>query len=119
VPTQNAIEPLNNQGPAIGVPTEDAELVQSLVPGAKLSDDQFGAVLASPPPDAPVNSQIEGLTQSIDGSRGDALSNLPGSGLNSFSSLGGLGGQVSGQVNDAVGHALQGLGMITPGTSGQ
>jgi hypothetical protein len=118
VPTRNAIEPAP-PGPYVGVPAERSDLVLSLVPGAKpLGEDEVGAVFGSPAAGSlqPLNETAVPL---MDGSRGEAVSNLPGLGMGSFSSLGGLGGQISGQVGNAVGHALQGLGAITPGAGGQ
>jgi hypothetical protein len=110
VPPHNAIEksPL---GPAVTVQVEQGELIQSLLNGPKLDDDDFGAVLASPP-----GGSLRGgvplagdTVNALDGSRGDALSNVPNSGMGSFSSLNGLGGEISGQVNNAVQSGLDGL----------
>ena len=110
VPPHNAIEK-SPVGPAVTVQTEQSELIQSLLNGPKLSDDDFGAVLASPPDGAlPGGVPTAGdAVNVLDGSRGDALSNVPNSGMGSFSSLNGLGGEISGQVNNAVQSGLGGL----------
>lgn len=111
VPPHNAIEPIPPDTATVTVKVEQGELIQSLLSGPKLSDDDFGAVLASPPG----GSLGGGLpnagdtVNSLDGSRGDALSNVPNSGMGSFSSLNGIGGEISGQVNNAVQSGLQGL----------
>ena len=111
VPPHNAIEPIPPNSPTVTVQVEQSELIQSLLNGNKLNDDDFGAVLASPPG----GSLGGGLPTSgdavnaLDGSRGDALSNVPNSGMGSFSSLNGIGGEISGQVNNAVQSGLQGL----------
>ena len=109
VPPHNAIEK-SPVGEAVTVQVEQSELIQSLLNGPKLSDDDFGAVLASPPGGALGGGVPTGDTvNSLDGSRGDALSNVPNSGMGSFSSLNGIGGQISGQVNNAVQSGLGGL----------
>jgi hypothetical protein len=110
VPPHNAIEK-SPVGPAVTVQTEQSELIQSLLNGPKLSDDDFGAVLASPP-DGALRGGVPmagDTVNALDGSRGDALSNVPNSGMGSFSSLNGIGGEISGQVNNAVQSGLGGL----------
>jgi len=108
VPFHNAIEKAP-EGPAVTVQTEQGELIQSLLNGPRLSDDDFGAVLASPP-DGSLRGGVPMVdVNALDGSRGDALSNVPNSGMGSFSSLNGLGGEISGQVNNAVQSGLDGL----------
>lgn len=108
VPFHNAIEKAP-QGEAVTVQVEQSELIQSLLTGAKLDDDDFGSVLASPP-----GGRNGGLpngndaVNTIDGSH-DALSNVPSGGMGSFSTLNGLGGEISGQVNNAVQSGMQGL----------
>jgi len=114
VPTHNVLEPLPpGYGSAVAVPTEDKDLILSLVPGPKLlGEGDFGDVVASPPPNGGAGAGLhtEVLGNPIDGAgSGQPLSNLPGSGMGTFSSLGGLGGQVSGQVGGAIGNAMQGL----------
>lgn len=110
VPYHNAIEkaPVGN---AVTVQVEQSELIQSLLNGNKLDDKDFGSVLASPPGGTlgggvPMSSDA---VNALDGSRGDALSNVPNGGMGSFSSLNGIGGEISGQVNSAVQSGLQGL----------
>lgn len=114
VPTHNVLEPLPpGYGSAVAVPTEDKALILSLVPGPKLlGDGEFGDVVASPPPSGGATGlHTDVLGNPIDGAGGSQpLSNLPGSGMGTFSSLGGLGGQVSGQVGSSIGNAMQGLG---------
>ena len=121
VPASNALQPALN-GPTVTVPADQKNLIMGLVPGPKLLDDgAFGAILASPPPsvDGLSTLQTDVVNQTVDGSRNEPLSNLPSSGMGSFSSIGGLGGQISGQVNGAVGGALQGaLGTIMQSTGG-
>jgi len=115
VPPHNALEPLPpGYGDVVAVPTEERDLILSLVPGPKMLDDgDFGAVLASPPPNGGAGGsglQTEVLGHPIDQAGGSQpLSNLPGGGMGSFSSLSGLGGQISGQVGGTVNSALQGL----------
>lgn len=111
VPPHNAIEPIPPNTSTVTVQVEQSELIQSLLGGAKLSDDDFGSVLASPP-----GGTLGGgvptagdAVNALDGSRGDALSNVPNSGMGSFSSLNGIGGEISGQVNNAVQSGLNGL----------
>jgi len=110
VPPHSAVEP-TPLGAAVSVQVEQSDLIHQLLSGPKpLGDDEFGAVLASPPQGRIGGMTIEGDTQNaIDGSRGDALSNVPGGGMGSFSSLNGIGGEISGQVNSAVTTGLQGL----------
>jgi hypothetical protein len=108
VPYHNAIEK-SPEGPAVTVQTEQSELIQSLLNGPKLNDDDYGAVLASPPGGSLGGGVPTADVNALDGSRGDALSNVPNSGMGSFSSLNGIGGQISGQVNNAVQSGLQGL----------
>jgi hypothetical protein len=116
VPTHNVLEPLPpGYGDKVAVPTEERDLILSLVPGPKmLGDGDFGAVVASPPPNGGAGAsglQSEVLGHPIDGAGGSQpLSNLPGSGMGTFSSLGGLGGQISGQVGGSIHNAMQGLG---------
>jgi hypothetical protein len=111
VPPHNAIEP-SPVGGVVAVPVEERDLILGLLARPKqLNDDEFGAVLASPP-GGPNNGGIpleDDTRNVIDGSRGDALSNVPGGGMGSFSSLGGIGGEISGQVNSSVANGLQGL----------
>jgi hypothetical protein len=122
VPPHNAIEPTPPNSPTVTVQVEQGELIQSLLSGPKLSDDDFGSVLASPP-----GGSLGGgvptagdAVNALDGSRGDALSNVPNSGMGSFSSLNGIGGEISGQVNNAVQSGLQGLNSaLGAATSGQ
>lgn len=117
VTPHNVLEPLpDGYGDKVAVPTEEKDLILSLVPGPKmLSDDAFGGVLASPPPGGANGSglQTDVLGHPIDQAGGSQpLSNLPGGGMGSFSSisgLGGLGGQISGQVGGTINNALQGL----------
>lgn len=111
VPPHNAIEPIPPNTSTVTVQVEQGELIQSLLSGPRLSDDDFGAVLASPPGGtigggAPMAGDA---VNALDGSRGDALSNVPNSGMGSFSSLNGIGGEISGQVNNAVQSGLNGL----------
>lgn len=111
VPPHNAIEPIPPNTTTVTVQVEQGELIQSLLNGPKLSDDDFGAVLASPP-DGALRGGVpsaDDTVNSLDGSRGDALSNVPNSGMGSFSSLNGIGGEISGQVNNAVQSGLGGL----------
>ena len=108
VPFHNAIEPTPPNSPTITVQTEQSELIQSLLNGPKLSDDDFGSVLASPPDGSLPGGVPLADVNALDGSR-DALSNVPNSGMGSFSSLNGLGGEISGQVNNAVQSGLNGL----------
>lgn len=120
VPYHNAIEkaPVGN---AVTVQVEQSELIQSLLNGNKLDDKDFGAVLASPPGGTLGGSLPTGdAVNVLDGSRGDALSNVPNGGMGSFSSLNGIGGEISGQVNNAVQSGLQGLSSsLGAATSGQ
>ena len=109
VPPHNAIEPIPPNTSTVTVQVEQAELIQSLLNGPKLSDDDFGAVLASPPGGSLGGGVPTADVNALDGSRGDALSNVPNSGMGSFSSLNGIGGEISGQVNNAVQSGLQGL----------
>ncbi len=114
VPPHNALEPLPpGYGDVVAVPTEQRDLILSLVPGPKmLGDGDFGAVLASPPPNGGSGTgfQSDILGHPIDQANGSQpLSNLPGGGMGSFSSLSGLGGQVSGQVGGTIHNAMQGL----------
>jgi hypothetical protein len=109
VPFHNAIEPTPPNSPTVTVQTEQSELIQSLLSGPKLSDDDFGSVLASPPDGSLRGGVPLADVNALDGSRGDALSNVPNSGMGSFSSLNGLGGEISGQVNNAVQSGLDGL----------
>jgi hypothetical protein len=118
VPYHNAIEKAP-PGEPVTVQVEQSELIQSLLNGSKLDDDDFSSVLASPPGGS--NSGLptgNDPVNAIDGSR-DALSNVPNSGMGSFSSLNGIGGEISGQVNNAVQNGLQGLssslGAVTGG----
>jgi hypothetical protein len=120
VPPHNAIEPTPPNSPTITVQVEQSELIQSLLNGPKLDDDDIGAVLASPPGGTLRGGvpTVNDAVNTLDGSR-DALSNVPNSGMGSFSSLNGLGGEISGQVNGAVQNGLQGLnsalGAVTGG----
>ena len=109
VPPHNAIEPTPPNSPTVTVQVEQGELIQSLLSGPKLSDDDFGSVLASPPDGSLRGGVPMADVNALDGSRGDALSNVPNSGMGSFSSLNGLGGEISGQVNNAVKSGLDGL----------
>ena len=109
VPPHNAIEPIPPNSPTVTVQVEQGELIQSLLSGPKLNDDDYGAVVASPPGRGGVAATVNDAVGTIDGTRGDALSNVPNSGMGSFSSLNGLGGEISGQVNNAVQTGLQGL----------
>jgi hypothetical protein len=114
LPTHNVLEqPLpENATIPIAIPTEETDLLLSLVPGPRLlSDGEFGAVVASPPPSGstPFGAQTDLLSPNVEGARGDGLAAIPGSGMGSFSSLSGMGGQISGQVNGAIGSAMQGL----------
>jgi len=114
VTPHNVLEPLPpGYGEKVAVPTEERDLILSLVPGPKmLGDADFGCVLASPPPSggSPSGLQTDVLGHSIDqGNGSQPLSNLPGGGMGSFSSLNGLGGQISGQVGGTINNALQGL----------
>jgi hypothetical protein len=115
VPTHNVLEPLPpGYGNTVAVPTEEAALIKSLVPGPKLlTEGDFGSVVASPPPSGGAGAsglQSDVLGHPVDGtSSGQPLSNLPGSGMGTFSSLGGLGGQISGQVGGSIHNAMQGL----------
>ena len=109
VPFHNAIEPIPPNSPTITVQTEQSELIQSLLSGPKLSDDDFGSVLASPPDGSLRGGVPMADVNALDGSRNDALSNVPNSGMGSFSSLNGIGGEISGQVNNAVQSGLDGL----------
>ena len=109
VPPHNAIEPTPPNSPTVTVQVEQSELIQSLLNGPKLSDDDFGSVLASPPDGSLRGGVPMADVNALDGSRGDALSNVPNSGMGSFSSLNGLGGEISGQVNNAVQSGLDGL----------
>ena len=109
VPFHNAIEPTPPNSPTVTVQTEQGELIRSLLSGPRLSDDDFGAVLASPPDGSLRGGVPMADVNALDGSRGDALSNVPNSGMGSFSSLNGLGGEISGQVNNAVQSGLDGL----------
>jgi hypothetical protein len=95
-------------GPAVTVPADQKDLILDLVVGPKqLNDEDFGSVLASPPAGGVNPLTTQDLVQNpIDGSRAGGLGNLPGSGMGSFSSIG---GQISGQVNSAVSNGLQGL----------
>lgn len=99
------------------VPTSREDLVLGAVPGAKIvGDEVFGDIIASRPSGLAPSAQSEALQNALDPSRGNAASNLALTG--SFSSLGGLGGQISGEVGSTVGSGLQGLGglsAITPG----
>jgi hypothetical protein len=120
VPPHNAIEPTPPNSPTITVQVEQGELIQSLLSGPRLNDDDIGAVLASPPGGTLRGGvpAVNDAVNQLDGSR-DALSNVPNSGMGSFSSLNGLGGDISGQVNGAVQNGLQGmssaLGAVTGG----
>ena len=95
--------------PTVTVQVEQSELIQSLLTGHKLGDKDFGSVLASPPRRNASRRRADGGCERARGSRGDALSNVPNSGMGSFSSLNGLGGEISGQVNNAIRSGLQGL----------
>jgi hypothetical protein len=110
VPPHNAIEPIPPNSPTVTVQVEQADLIRSLLSGPKLNDDDIGAVLASPPEGTLRGGMptVDDAVTALDGSR-DALSNVPNSGMGSFSSLNGLGGEISGQVNGAVQSGLQGL----------
>ena len=115
VPTHNALEPLPpGYGNTVAVPTEEADLILSLVPGPKMLTTEI-LVLCWP---LPRRVAVRGrracrprssVIRSIGPSGGQPLSNLPGSGMGSFSSLGGLGGQISGQVGGTIHNAMQGL----------
>lgn len=123
VPPHNALEPLPpGYGDVVAVPTEQRDLILSLVPGPKMLDDaDFGGVLASPPPNGGSGTGLQAdiLGHPIDQANGSQpLSNLPGSGMGSFSSLSGLGGQISGQVGGTIHNAMQGLSGAL-GTAGQ
>jgi len=118
VPEHNVFDPTYTPGPAISVPADQRELVLGLVPGAKLNDDAVDAVVAP----SEKRSGLRGLPTdaaqgAFDATRGDAVSNLPNSGLGSFSSLDGLGGQISDQVGSAVSNGLSALSNFnsTPG----
>jgi hypothetical protein len=120
VPPHNAIEPIPPNSPTVTVQVEQGDLIQSLLSGPRLDDDDIGAVLASPPGGTLRGGMpaVNDAVNVLDGSR-DALSNVPNSGMGSFSSLNGLGGEISGQVNGAVQSGLQGLnsalGAVTGG----
>ena len=86
VPPHNAIEPTPPNSPTVTVQVEQSELIQSLLNGPKLSDDDFGSVLASPPGGSLRGGVPMADVNALDGSRGDALSNVPNSGMGSFSS---------------------------------
>jgi hypothetical protein len=111
VPSHSAVEPIPPGGGVVSVQVEESDLIVGLLSGPKpLNDDDFGAVVASPPGGQTGGIPTENDTRNvIDGSRGDALSNVPGNGMGSFSSLGGIGAEISGQVNSAVTNGLQGL----------
>ena len=110
VPPHNAIEPIPPNSPTVTVQVEKGDLIQSLLSGPKLDDEDYGAVVASPPGRGGVAATINDAMGTFDGARGgDALSNVPNNGMGSFSSLNGLGGEISGQVNNAVQSGLQGL----------
>ena len=120
VPPHNAIEPIPPNSPTVRVQVEQGELIRSLLSGSKLNDDDIGGVLASPP-DGTLRGGVPAVDDAVtvlDGSR-DALSSVPNSGMGSFSSLNGLGSEISGQVNGAVQSGLQGmssaLGAVTGG----
>lgn len=115
VPAHNVLEqPLPpNCCEFVAIPTEESELIRSLVPGPKmLGDTDMGAIIAAPP-SGPTNGtgmQTDVLGHPIDAVNGSQpLSNLPGQGMGSFGSLSGLGGSISGQVGGAIGNAMQGL----------
>ena len=101
-------------GYATTVPTSREDLVLGAVPGAKIiGDDIFGDIVASRPSAQAQSEQLDAVQNANDPSRGNTASNLPLAGA--FSSLNGLGGQISGEVGSAVSNGLQGLGAITPG----
>ena len=100
VPTQNVLDQAP-PGPALVVPVDQKDLIQKLT-----NDDEFGSVLASPPGGGTNPSTQETIVNSIDGSRADALATLAGSGLGSFSSLG---GRISDQVTGGITAGLHGL----------
>ncbi len=111
VPPHNGIEPIPPNTSTVTVQVEQAELIRSLLGGNRLSEDDFGSVLASPP-GGTLGGGVPNAgdaVNALDGSRGDPLSNVPNSGMGSFSSLNGIGGEISGQVNDAVQSGLGGL----------
>ena len=115
VPAHNVLEqPLPpGYGDAVAIPTEERDLILSLVPGPKmLGDADIGAVIAAPP-SGPTNGtgmQTDVLGHPIDAVNGSQpLSNLPGQGMGSFGSLSGLGGSISGQVGGSISNAMQGL----------
>jgi hypothetical protein len=117
VPFHNVLEK-EPPGYATSVPASQEGLVLGAVPGAKIiGDDIFGDIVASRPSAPTEAAQRDAVQNANDPSRGNAASNLPLAGA--FSSLGGVGGQISGEVGSAVGNGLQGLsgalGTITPG----
>jgi hypothetical protein len=110
VPPHSAVEPIPPNSPTVTVQVEQGALIQSLLSGPKLNDDDIGAVLASPP-EGTLRGGVPAVDDAVnvlDGSR-DALSNVPNGGMGSFSSLSGLGGEISGQVNGAIQSGLQGM----------
>lgn len=118
IPPHNAIEPTPPNSPTVSVQVERGDLVQSLLSGPKMSDDDYGAVVASPPGRGGVAMTTNDAVGTIDGTRGDALSNVPNGGMGSFSSLNGIGGEISGQVNNAVQNGLQGLSSAVGAATG-
>jgi hypothetical protein len=106
-------------GYATSVPAAQEGLVLSVVPGAKIiGDDVFGDIVASRPSAPTEAAQRDAVQNANDPSRGNAAANLPLAGA--FSSLGGVGGQISGEVGSAVGNGLQGLsGALSASTGGR
>jgi len=119
VPPHNAIEPIPPNSPTVRVQVEQAELIKSLLSGSKLNDDDIGGVLASSPGGTLRGAvpTVDDAVSTLDGSR-DALSNVPNSGMGSFSSLNGLGAEISGQVNGAIQSGLQGMNSALGAVSG-
>jgi hypothetical protein len=114
LPPHNVLEqPMApNSTTVVAEPVEKSELIQSLVPNQRmLSDREFGDVMASPPPGgAGAGLHADVLGHPISGSSNDPLSSLPGQGMGSFAStLGGLGGEITNQVEGALGGAMRGI----------
>jgi len=110
VPPQNVLDTTVPPGPVNSVPASREDLVLGLVPGARLDDDAVAAVIApSQAGRGGISPQADTVLNANDPARGDAASNLPGSGMGSFSSLGGLGERISGEVGTAIGNGLNAL----------
>ena len=122
VPEHNVLDTTVPPGPTQSVPASREDIVLGLVPGARLNDDAVAAVVA-PSQAGPGGPSLHSGTiqEASDAARGDALSNLPGSGMGSFSSLGGLGGRISDEVGSAIGNGLNALSntMNTLSSGGQ